>query len=113
MKAVGVGFALRKIGNATKSTVSIESSDPEAVKIVTSSTFSTHRLECPLGKVVDQQTVDGRNCKTVVNWKNDVLVQEESWNGKTTSISRHVNESGNLIAVSLKQGLENMSSSLR
>ncbi|NP_001305970.1 fatty acid-binding protein, brain isoform 3 [Homo sapiens] len=62
MKALGVGFATRQVGNVTKPTVII-SQEGDKVVIRTLSTFKNTEISFQLGEEFDETTADDRNCK--------------------------------------------------
>ncbi|MEQ2207772.1 hypothetical protein XENOCAPTIV_018332 [Xenoophorus captivus] len=64
MKALGVGFATRQVGNVTKPTVII-SQEGDKVVIRTQSTFKNTEITFTLGEEFDETTADDRNCKIV------------------------------------------------
>ncbi|KAF4025089.1 hypothetical protein G4228_017119 [Cervus hanglu yarkandensis] len=62
MKALGVGFATRQVGNVTKPTVII-SQEGDRVVIRTQSTFKNTEISFHLGEEFDETTADDRSCK--------------------------------------------------
>uniref|UniRef100_A0A8C8DCQ3 Cellular retinoic acid-binding protein 1 n=1 Tax=Oryzias sinensis TaxID=183150 RepID=A0A8C8DCQ3_9TELE len=88
MKALGVGFATRQVGNVTKPTVTI-SHEGDKVVIRTQSTFKNTEISFKLGEEFDETTVDDRNCKSTVTLDGDKLVHVQKWDGKET---KHVRE---------------------
>ncbi|XP_029705104.1 uncharacterized protein [Takifugu rubripes] len=62
MKALGVGFATRQVGNVTKPTVII-SLEGDKVVVRTQSTFKNTEISFKLGEEFDETTADDRNCK--------------------------------------------------
>uniref|UniRef100_A0A671X8W4 Cellular retinoic acid-binding protein 1 n=1 Tax=Sparus aurata TaxID=8175 RepID=A0A671X8W4_SPAAU len=66
MKALGVGFATRQVGNVTKPTVII-SQEGDKVVIRTQSTFKNTEISFKLGEEFDETTADDRNCKVKEN----------------------------------------------
>uniref|UniRef100_A0A3P9L425 Cellular retinoic acid-binding protein 1 n=1 Tax=Oryzias latipes TaxID=8090 RepID=A0A3P9L425_ORYLA len=66
MKALGVGFATRQVGNVTKPTIVI-SQDGDKVVVKTQSTFRNTELSAKLGEEFDETTPDDRHVK-VSSW---------------------------------------------
>uniref|UniRef100_A0A673MN13 Fatty acid binding protein 7, brain, b n=1 Tax=Sinocyclocheilus rhinocerous TaxID=307959 RepID=A0A673MN13_9TELE len=62
MKALGVGFATRQVGNVTKPTLII-SKEGEKVVLKTQSTFKNTEISFTLGEEFEETTVDDRHCK--------------------------------------------------
>uniref|UniRef100_A0A3P8UYJ3 Cellular retinoic acid-binding protein 1 n=1 Tax=Cynoglossus semilaevis TaxID=244447 RepID=A0A3P8UYJ3_CYNSE len=100
MKALGVGFATRQVGNVTKPTVVI-SQDGDKVVIRTQSTFKNTEISFKLGEEFDETTADDRNCKSTVSLEGDKLVHVQKWDGKET----HVRLVVMVTALSLLQNL--------
>ncbi|GFR97375.1 fatty acid binding protein [Elysia marginata] len=76
MKAVGVGFAKRVIGNAAKPKQEI-SVDNGNWKIVTSTTVTSVVLEFELNKEFDETTADGRKVKSTCTVDGNKLITEQ------------------------------------
>ncbi|XP_035177367.1 fatty acid-binding protein, brain isoform X1 [Oxyura jamaicensis] len=100
MKALGVGFATRQVGNVTKPTVII-SSEGDKVVIRTQSTFKNTEISFKLGEEFDETTPDDRNCKSVVTLDGDKLVHVQKWDGKETNFVREIKD-GKMVMVSIK-----------
>ncbi|ELR60417.1 Fatty acid-binding protein, brain, partial [Bos mutus] len=98
MKALGVGFATRQVGNVTKPTVII-SQEGDRVVIRTQSTFKNTEISFHLGEEFDETTADDRNCKSVVSLDGDKLVHVQKWDGKETNFVREIKD-GKMIMVS-------------
>ncbi|XP_052533968.1 fatty acid-binding protein, brain isoform X2 [Tympanuchus pallidicinctus] len=101
MKALGVGFAMRQVGNVTKPTVII-SSEGDKVVIRTQSTFKNTEISFKLGEEFDETTPDDRNCKSVVTLDGDKLVHVQKWDGKETNFVREIKD-GRMVMVSVTQ----------
>uniref|UniRef100_A0A5F9C4P5 Fatty acid binding protein 7 n=1 Tax=Oryctolagus cuniculus TaxID=9986 RepID=A0A5F9C4P5_RABIT len=86
MKALGVGFATRQVGNVTKPTVII-SQEGDKVVIRTQSTFKNTEISFRLGEEFDEISVDDRNCKSVISLDGDKLVHVQKWDGKMIVVS--------------------------
>ncbi|XP_060275187.1 fatty acid-binding protein, brain isoform X1 [Ovis aries] len=98
MKALGVGFATRQVGNVTKPTVII-SQEGDRVVIRTQSTFKNTEISFHLGEEFDETTADDRNCKSVVSLDGDKLVHVQKWDGKETNFVREIKD-GKMVMVS-------------
>uniref|UniRef100_A0A8V0YGW3 Fatty acid binding protein 7 n=1 Tax=Gallus gallus TaxID=9031 RepID=A0A8V0YGW3_CHICK len=103
MKALGVGFAMRQVGNVTKPTVII-SSEGDKVVIRTQSTFKNTEISFKLGEEFDETTPDDRNCKSVVTLDGDKLVHVQKWDGKETNFVREIKD-GRMVMVSVTQNI--------
>uniref|UniRef100_A0AAF6YYM1 Fatty acid binding protein 7 n=1 Tax=Bos taurus TaxID=9913 RepID=A0AAF6YYM1_BOVIN len=97
MKALGVGFATRQVGNVTKPTVII-SQEGDRVVIRTQSTFKNTEISFHLGEEFDETTADDRNCKSVVSLDGDKLVHVQKWDGKETNFVREIKD-GKMIMI--------------
>ncbi|XP_061911004.1 fatty acid binding protein 4a [Entelurus aequoreus] len=97
MKAIGVGFAIRQVGNRTKPNLSVTVDDKGNVSLKTQSAFKTSEIKFKLNEPFDETTADDRKTKTVFSLENGKLVQKQSWDGKETSIEREITD-GKLIA---------------
>ncbi|KAM5283312.1 fatty acid-binding protein, brain isoform 1-T1 [Hipposideros larvatus] len=98
MKALGVGFATRQVGNVTKPTVII-SQEGDKVVIRTQSTFKNTEISFHLGEEFDETTADDRNCKSVVSLDGDKLIHVQKWDGKETNFVREIKD-GKMVMVS-------------
>jgi len=76
MKKIGIGFALRTVGNNTKPSVEIVKSDNEYA-LKTHSTFKNTELKFELNKEIDETTIDGRPVKTIFTLDGNKLVQTQ------------------------------------
>ncbi|KAM8766466.1 fatty acid binding protein 4a [Acanthopagrus latus] len=97
MKAIGVGFATRQVGNRTKPNLVVTVDDQGMVCMKTQSTFKTTEIKFKLNEPFEETTADDRKTRTVVTLENGKLVQKQSWDGKETNIEREVSD-GKLIA---------------
>ncbi|XP_054620440.1 fatty acid binding protein 4a [Dunckerocampus dactyliophorus] len=97
MKAIGVGFAIRQVGNRTKPSLIVTVDDHGTVSLKTQSTFKTSEIKFKLNEPFDETTADDRKTRTVFSLENGKLVQKQNWDGKETSIEREVTD-GKLIA---------------
>ena len=62
MKALDVGFVLRKIGSQTKPNIKFTLNGDEWT-MTTTSAIKTHVMKFKLGEEFDETTLDGRNCR--------------------------------------------------
>ncbi|XP_072164345.1 fatty acid-binding protein, liver-like [Diadema setosum] len=76
MKALGVGYVLRKVGNSVYPELTI-SNENDHVKLTSVSTFKTTTLEFDLNKEFQTTTVDGRKVRSTVTLEDKKLVQKE------------------------------------
>ncbi|XP_030605370.1 fatty acid binding protein 4b [Archocentrus centrarchus] len=97
MKAVGVNFATRQIGNLAKPNVEFSMGDDGFITLKSVTTFKTTEFKFKLNEESDEETPDGRTTKTTVTLEDGRLVQKQAWDGKTTRIEREI-EDGKLIA---------------
>uniref|UniRef100_A0A673C9B1 Cellular retinoic acid-binding protein 1 n=1 Tax=Sphaeramia orbicularis TaxID=375764 RepID=A0A673C9B1_9TELE len=91
MKALGVGFATRQVGNVAKPTVIISQSGDKVV-IRTESTFKNTEISFKLGEEFDETTADDRNCKSTVSMEGDKLVHVQKWDDKETKFVREIKD---------------------
>ncbi|XP_005389208.1 PREDICTED: fatty acid-binding protein, brain [Chinchilla lanigera] len=91
MKALGVGFATRQVGNVTKPTVII-SQEAGKVVIRTQCTFKNTEISFHLGEEFDEISADDRKCKSVVSLDGDKLVHTQRWDGKETKFVREIKD---------------------
>ncbi|XP_076006168.1 fatty acid-binding protein, heart-like [Genypterus blacodes] len=96
MKAIGVGFATRQVGNRTKPNLVFSLNDG-VICMKAQSSFKTTEVKFKLDEPFDETTADDRKTKTVVNLENGKLVQKQTWSGKETNIEREITD-GKLIA---------------
>nr|ACQ58143.1 Fatty acid-binding protein, brain [Anoplopoma fimbria] len=104
MKALGVGFATRQVGNVTKPTVVI-SQDGDKVVVKTLSTFKNTEISSKLGEEFDETTADDRHVKSTFTMEGDTLVQVQKWDGKETKFVREMKD-GKLVATLSFEGVQ-------
>ncbi|XP_071772000.1 fatty acid binding protein 4b [Centroberyx gerrardi] len=97
MKAIGVGFATRQMGNMAKPNLLFSVDDAGVVSMKSQSTFKTTEIQFKLNEEFDETTADDRKTKTVITVENGKLVQKQTWDGKTTTLEREIQD-GKLIA---------------
>nr|XP_046217415.1 fatty acid-binding protein, heart-like [Oncorhynchus gorbuscha] len=98
MKALGVGFATRQVGNRTKPSLIINMDDQGMICVKSQSTFKTVEIKFKLNEPFEETTADDRKTMTVFTIENGNLVQKQNWDGKETIIEREVTGDGKLIA---------------
>ncbi|XP_059374658.1 fatty acid-binding protein, brain-like [Carassius carassius] len=91
MKALGVGFATRQVGNVTKPTIVISHEDDKVV-IKTLSTFKNTEISFQLGEEFDETTADDRHVKSTVTLEGDNLVHVQRWDSKETKFVREIKD---------------------
>uniref|UniRef100_A0A3Q4AHD9 Cellular retinoic acid-binding protein 1 n=1 Tax=Mola mola TaxID=94237 RepID=A0A3Q4AHD9_MOLML len=101
MKAIGVGFATRQMGNMAKPNLMISVGDDGLISMKSESTFKTTEIKFKLDEEFEETTADGRKTKTVITLENGKLVQRQTWEGKQTMLEREIQE-GKLTAVSIE-----------
>ncbi|KAK3511937.1 hypothetical protein QTP70_027583 [Hemibagrus guttatus] len=97
MKALGVGFATRQVGNRTKPNFTLCVDDHGLICMKSQSTFKTTEAKFKLNEAFEETTADDRKTSTVVSLENGKLVQKQTWDGKETTLEREVTD-GKLIA---------------
>jgi len=85
MKALGVGFVLRKIGNSVTPTVELKK-EGDQYTLVTSSTFKTSTISFKLGEEFDEETLDGRKVKSTVTLDGDKFIHKQSGTPESTIV---------------------------
>nr|ACI68244.1 Fatty acid-binding protein, heart [Salmo salar] len=98
MKALGVGFATRQVGNRTKPSLIINMDDQGMICLKSQSTFKTVEVKFNLNEPFEETTADDRKTMTVFSLENGKLVQKQKWDGKESTIEREVTGDGKLIA---------------
>ncbi|XP_053289359.1 fatty acid binding protein 4b [Pleuronectes platessa] len=91
MKAIGVGFATRQMGNMVKPNLVI-SVEAGVVSMKSESTFKNTEIKFKLDEEFDETTADGRQTKTTFSFDNGKLVQKQTWDGKTTTLEREIQD---------------------
>uniref|UniRef100_A0ABK0LPE8 Cellular retinoic acid binding protein 2 n=2 Tax=Rattus norvegicus TaxID=10116 RepID=A0ABK0LPE8_RAT len=106
LKALGVNMMMRKIAvaAASKPAVEIKQENDDTFYIKTSTTVRTTEINFKIGEEFEEQTVDGRPCKSLVKWESEnKMVCEQrllKGEGPKTSWSRELTNDGELILVS-------------
>uniref|UniRef100_A0A3B5MSG5 Cellular retinoic acid-binding protein 1 n=1 Tax=Xiphophorus couchianus TaxID=32473 RepID=A0A3B5MSG5_9TELE len=93
MKAVGMSFATRQMGNLSKPNLIITVGDDGVISIKAESTLKTTAVQFKLNEEFDETTADGRKARVGHSLlKNGKLMQKQSWEGKTTTLEREVQD---------------------
>ncbi|XP_018545000.1 fatty acid binding protein 4b [Lates calcarifer] len=92
MKAIGVGFATRQMGNMAKPNLVISVNDAGVISMKSESTFKTTEIKFKINEEFDETTADGRQTKTTITFENGKLVQKQTWDGKTTTLEREIQD---------------------
>ncbi|XP_019729220.1 fatty acid binding protein 4b [Hippocampus comes] len=92
MKAIGVGFATRQVGNMAKPNLVINVDDAGLITMRSESTFKTKEIQFKLDEEFDENTADDRNTKTIITFENGKLVQKQTWDGKSTTLEREIQD---------------------
>ncbi|XP_058502460.1 cellular retinoic acid-binding protein 1a [Solea solea] len=72
LKALGVNAMLRKVAGAAASNPQVEiRQDGEQFYIKTSTSVRTTEINFHIGKEFDEETVDGRKCKSLATWESE------------------------------------------
>ncbi|XP_036435940.1 fatty acid binding protein 4b [Colossoma macropomum] len=96
MKAVGIGFASRQIANMAKPSLLFSVDDQGVFSMKSMTTFKTVEIKFKLDEEFDEITADDRQAKTVMSLVDGKLVQTQSWEGKSTTLEREIQD-GKLI----------------
>ncbi|XP_020792773.1 fatty acid binding protein 4b [Boleophthalmus pectinirostris] len=96
MKAIGVGFATRQMGNMAKPNLVFSVNDG-VISMKAQSTFKNAEISFKLNEEFDETTADDRKTKTIFTFENGKLVQKQTWDGKTTVLEREIQD-GKLVA---------------
>ncbi|KAL2098512.1 hypothetical protein ACEWY4_004992 [Coilia grayii] len=104
MKALGVPFATRQVGNVTKPTIII-SQDGDKVVVKTQSTFKNTEISSKLGEEFEETTADDRKVKSVLTLDGDKLVHVQKWDGKETKFVREIKDGKMIMHLSF-EGVE-------
>ncbi|KAM6234250.1 LOW QUALITY PROTEIN: cellular retinoic acid-binding protein 2 [Porphyrio hochstetteri] len=102
LKALGVNVMLRKIAVAAASKPAVEiKQDGESFFIRTGTAVRTTEISFRVGEEFEEQTVDGRPCKSLARWESEnKLVCEQrllKGDGPKTGWSREMTNDGELI----------------
>ncbi|XP_076013625.1 fatty acid-binding protein, brain-like [Genypterus blacodes] len=104
MKALGVGFATRQVGNVTKPTVVI-GQEGDKVVVKTLSTFRNTEISSKLGEEFEETTPDDRQVKSTFTMEGGKFVQVQRWDGKETKFVREIKD-GKMVMTVTFAGVE-------
>lgn len=85
MKALGVGFILRKIGNSVKPSVELKRNG-DKYSLYTYSTFKNFQIHFQLGKEFPEETGDGRKVISLITIDGNIMTHKQTGNPPTISI---------------------------
>lgn len=91
MKELGVGFFTRTVGNSVSPTVELIKNNDNSYTLRTTSTFKNSDINFQLGKEFDEETLDGRNVKSVMTLEGNKLTHKSGGTPPST-IVREFNE---------------------
>lgn len=102
LKVLGVNVMLRKIAVAAASKPAVEiKQEGDTFYIKTSTTVRTTEINFKIGEEFEEQTVDGRPCKSLVKWESEnKMVCEQrllKGEGPKTSWTRELTNDGELV----------------
>ncbi|EPY88649.1 nestin [Camelus ferus] len=102
LKVLGVNVMLRKIAVAAASKPAVEiKQEGDTFYIKTSTTVRTTEINFKIGEEFEEQTVDGRPCKSLVKWEteNKMVCEQRLLKGEgpKTSWTRELTNDGELI----------------
>ncbi|XP_046361417.1 sodium/calcium exchanger regulatory protein 1-like [Haliotis cracherodii] len=100
MQAVGVGLVTRKMAGALKPSQEVKV-EGDKWEIKTSSTFKSSELKFTVGTTFDENTPDGRKCKTTASLDGQKLTLEQKGDVDST-IVRDYNGSDMLMTLTAK-----------
>ncbi|XP_034554358.1 fatty acid binding protein 4b [Notolabrus celidotus] len=92
MKAIGVGFATRQMGNMAKPNLVISVEDSGVISLKSETTFKTTEIKFKLNEEFEETTADGRKTMTTFTLENGKLVQLQAWEGKKTTLERELQD---------------------
>lgn len=86
MQKLGVNFFLIQIGNLVSPTVELRKLPNDKYKLITESTFRNTDITFKLGEEFDEETVDGRNVKSVMSLEGNTLTQKQGGTPPSTIV---------------------------
>ncbi|XP_076009931.1 fatty acid binding protein 4b [Genypterus blacodes] len=90
MKAIGVNFATRQMGNMVKPNLLISLDADGFISIKSQSSFKTNEIKFKLDEEFNETTADDRKTKTLITLVNGKLVQKQTWSGLTSTVEREI-----------------------
>merc|ERR1712018_1109062 len=102
LKALNVGFMLRKAAMASTPVMTI-TNDGGNWTMVTKTTMKSVELKFKLGEEFDEETTDGRKCKTTVTMDGNKLVtnQKAQGGGKDALAVREFSDDGVVMTITV------------
>merc|ERR1712165_381099 len=103
LKALNVGFMLRKAALASTPTMTITEAGGSWT-LVTKTTMKSMELKFKLGEEFDEETTDGRKCKTTVTMDGNKLVtnQKAQGGGKDALAVREFSDDGLTLTITVE-----------
>lgn len=86
MRKLGVNFFLIQIGNLVSPTVELRKLPNDKYELLTESTFRNTDITFKLGEEFDEETVDGRNVKSVMTLEGNKLTQKQGGTPSSTIV---------------------------
>lgn len=77
MRALGVGYFTRTIGNSVHPTVELKKVGDNKYSLITTSTFKNSEIRFEPGKEFNEETLDGRHVKSVMTFEGNKLIQKQ------------------------------------
>merc|ERR1712172_10423 len=102
LKALNVGFMLRKAALASTPTMTITEAGGQW-NMVTKTTMKSIDLKFRLGEEFDEETTDGRKCKTIVTMEGNKLItnQRATGGGKDALAVREFSDDGVVMTITV------------
>ncbi|XP_042194519.1 fatty acid-binding protein, heart isoform X1 [Callorhinchus milii] len=100
MRALGVNFKTRQVGNVSRPTTVIKV-DANLITLKTMSTFKSTEINFQLDREFNEITADGRDVKSLVTWSNGKLIHIQKWNGRQTTLLREIKDSYMILTLTL------------
>lgn len=86
MRKLGVNFFLIQIGNLVSPTVELRKLPNNQYKLITESTFKNTEISFKIGEEFDEETVDGRQVKSVMELNGNTLTQKQGGTPPSTIV---------------------------
>ncbi|XP_074841543.1 myelin P2 protein-like [Carettochelys insculpta] len=101
MKELGVGFAMRKLGNLATPSMTI-SADEDIITIKTESPIKNTEISFKLGQEFEEVTTDNKKTKSVVTLDNGSMIHVQKWDDKETTVKREVVDGKMVVECTMK-----------
>uniref|UniRef100_A0AAY5ES50 Lipocalin/cytosolic fatty-acid binding domain-containing protein n=1 Tax=Electrophorus electricus TaxID=8005 RepID=A0AAY5ES50_ELEEL len=98
-----VAMKPKQMANLAKPSLVFSEGDGGLISMKSTTTFKTVEIKFRLGEEFGEITADDRQAKSTMSLLNGKLIQSQTWEGKTTTIEREIQD-GKLIAVSCIMG---------